>query len=425
MKIIFLLSCMFYWVYGLENPQNLSDQITKVLPSVVKIKVQKSELNDDENELTATDSGGSGFVMDNQHRIITNAHVIGDAKKISIIDFLNREHSAKLLAKDDKTDIAILESSTFSAPLLQESDTSVLPGESVFAIGSPFSLGHSVSYGIVSAINRFLANYPYLRFIQIDAAINPGNSGGALFNQNGELIGMNSTYYSKQGSYTNIAFTIPISDVRRITTRLLQENPIQRGYFGAELLLSERVSRKLGLRASAYISHIEPNSPADKSGLRSGDAIVALNDIQLNDGGELHRYLEQSKPNQVFTITFYRDKQRMNTDITLGIYPNEKKESSNAGSADESEKIGLILREDTNGIHVITTFQTAKTVGIEADDTIKEINRQPIKTIKELNSYFGKLKENEITLMKIERSGTVITLPIGTKTAIKSYSTKN
>lgn len=423
-RVVFLLF-LFSLVLQGDTITNLPDHVQRVLPSIVKIKVQKSDLSDDDNELTATDSGGSGFILDNEHRIITNAHVIGDAKKISIIDSFNREYSAKLIAKDDKTDIAVLESSAFSAPVLQESNSSVSAGESVFAIGSPFSLGHSVTYGIVSANNRFLANYPYVHFIQTDAAINPGNSGGALFNQNGELIGMNSTYYSKQGNYTNIAFTIPIKDVRRISTRLISENPIQRGYLGTELLLSERISRKLGLKASAYISSIEPNSPAEKSGLRSGDAIVAVNDLQFRDGGELHRYLEHSKPDQTLNLTFYRDKQRLNTDVILGTFPNEKKENNNAGSGDESEKIGLILKEDTDGIHVIATFQTAKAVGIEAGDTIKEINKQSITTIKELNSIIGKLKENEIALIKIERGNTPIMLPIGTKTAIKPYITKN
>ncbi|MBD3799761.1 MAG: PDZ domain-containing protein [Epsilonproteobacteria bacterium] len=277
----------------------------------------------------------------------------------------------------------------------------------------------------MSANNRYLTNYPYIRFIQIDATINPGNSGGAIFNQNGELIGMNSTYYSKQGNYTNIGFAIPISDVRRIAIRLIQENPIQRGYLGAELFLSERLSRKLGLKASAYISRIDPNSPAEKSGLRSVDAIVAVDNAYLRDGIELHHYLEHSKHNQSLKLTFYRDKQKMDTDVTLGTFPNEKKEGNNAGSADECDKIGLILKEDINGIHAITTFQTAKAVGIEAGDTIKEINKQSITTIKELNSIILKLKENEIAFIKIERENTPIILPIGTKTAIKPYIRKN
>jgi serine protease Do len=424
MKKTIFLSCFLTILLQGETTQNLSLHVQRVLPSIVKIKVQKSEPND-ENELTATDSGGSGFVLDNEHRIITNAHVISDAKKISIIDAFNREYSAKLIAKDDKTDIAVLESSTFNAPVLNESNVTVSPGESVFAIGSPFSLGHSVTYGIVSANNRFLANYPYVRFIQIDAAINPGNSGGALFNQNGELIGMNSTYYSKQGNYTNIGFAIPVSDVRRIANRLIQENPIQRGYFGADLLLSERISRKLGHTASVYVGHVEPNSPADKSGLRTGDAIVAINNTQLSDGGEFHRYLEQSKANQTINLTFYREKQRINSDLILGTYPNEKKESTNAGSGDESEKMGLIVREESGIVRVVIPFQTARSVGIEAGDTIREVNKQSISTIKELNNFMAKLKDNEMALIKIERGTKLIIVPIGTKTAIKAYLSNN
>lgn len=425
MKIYILIIFLYGLSIAAEPFIGLSEQVKNVLPSIVKIKVQKSEPSGDENELTAGDSGGSGFILDNNSHIVTNAHVIGDAKKIAIIDYQNNEYSAVLVAKDDKTDIALLKSTAFNAPSLLENNSTVSPGDGAFAIGSPFSLGHSVSYGIVGAINRFLPNYPYIHFIQIDAAINPGNSGGPLFNQQGELIGMVSTYFSKQGSYTNIAFAIPISDIHRIAAHLIEEKKITRGYLGAELLSSERISRKLGQKTSVFVSRVEPNSPAQESGLRTGDLIIGFNAILLNDAGELHRYLEQSRPNEIVTLTVIRERQRQNITIKLGSIPAQKKETINAGTADSSEKLGLILREENSEVEVIFSYGMAKMVGINPKDRIKEINGAEIRSIQEFNGQLAKLKEGEIALVKIKRENSTFIVPIGNKTALKVYSTQN
>lgn len=404
----------------------ISDHVKKVLPSIVKIKVQQSIPINDESELTSADTGGSGFVVDNEHHIVTNAHVVADSKKIVIVDHHNIEYPATLIAKDEKTDIALLDVPTFDATVLLENNVSLpCAGDGVFAIGSPYSLGHSVSLGVISAIDRFLPNYPYIHFIQTDAAINPGNSGGALFNLNGELIGMTSTYFSKQGGYTNIAFAIPIADVHRVTERLLNQKQIERGYMGAELLLSERISRKLGYLSSVFISRTEPNSPAEAAGLKTGDIITALNGTPINDGGELHRFLESSSPEETITLSLIREKEHKTVIIKLGTTPLEKKEVTNIASADASEKHGLILRETSAGIEVLVSYSTAKIIGIDPTDIIIQFNSISIKTIQELNIQLGKLKETEIALIAIKRNGNIITLPIGSKSAIKAYASRN
>lgn len=420
--ILMLLSCLSV---ASEPFIGVSEKVKSVLPSIVKIKVQKSEPIGDDSELTASDSGGSGFIFDNEHHIVTNAHVIGEAKKIAIIDQENNEYSAVLVAKDDKTDIAVLKSTAFNAPVLLENNGSAASGDGIFAIGSPFSLGHSVSFGIIGAINRFLPNYPYLHFIQIDAAINPGNSGGPLFNQQGELIGMVSTYFSKQGSYTNIAFALSITDVHRIASRLIEEKKIIRGYLGAEMLISERLSRKLGYKSSVLISRIEPNSPAKISGLKSGDIIIGFNDSLLNDGGEFHRFLERSHPDETILLTIVRDKQRKTVNVKLRSTPIEKKEKTNVGTADISEKLGLILREENSEIEVILSYGMAKTVGIDPKDKIVEINDIEVKTIQEFNIQLNKLKEAEIAFVTIKRDAGILLLPLGNKAALKAYVSRN
>lgn len=425
MKIFILIATLLCTLASSEPFNGVSEQVKSVLPSIVKIKVQKSESSGDDSELTATDSGGSGFILDDKQHIVTNAHVIGDAKKIAIIDYQNNESSATLIAKDDKTDIAVLEARSFNGPTLLEGNSNVSPGEGVFAIGAPFSLGHSVSYGIASAVNRFLPNYPYIRFIQIDAAINPGNSGGPLFNQQGELIGMTSTYFSKQGNYTNIAFALPIADVHRVASRLISEKRIDRGYFGAEIFVSERLSRKLGHKASVFISRIDPNSPAQISGIKSGDVIIGFNDTLLNDGGELHRYLDQSRPGDTMTLMLIRDKQRKIQPLKLGYAATEKKETTNAGTSDSCEKLGLILKENGNGIEVGFSYGIAKSVGIDPKDLILEISGIAVKSIQEINTQLGKLKEGEITFLTVARNGSTLILPIGAKTALKGYTSRN
>lgn len=413
-------------LYSAETRENISEYVKKVLPSIVKIKVQLNMPLNEESELISVDTGGSGFVLDSEHHIVTNAHVIGDGKKIVIIDQNNLEYPATLIAKDDKTDIAVLNVPTFNAPVLLENNASQSSaGDAVFAIGSPFSLGHSVSLGIISAVERFLPNYPYIHFIQTDAAINPGNSGGTLFNIDGELIGMTSTYFSKQGGYTNIAFAIPIADVHRVTDRLLKQKQIMRGYMGAELLLSDRISRKFGVISSIFISRIEPNSPADNAGLKTGDIITAINGNKINDGGELHRLLEDSSPDQSLSLTLLRDKNYKTLMIKLGITPLEKKEVTNVGLADICEKNGLVLREISDEIEVIISFGIAKTVGIDSKDIITQINGIPVKAIQDLNTQLNKLKETEIALLTIKRNGYITTLPFGNKAAIKGYITKN
>ncbi len=406
--------------------ETLPQAIQRILPSVVKIKVQRSEPVNEENELISIDSSGSGFVLDLNHHIVTNAHVIGNAKKIVVIDQNNKEYEATLIGKDEKTDVAVLEANNFNAPLLNEEiNGSVEAGEKVFAIGSPYSLGHSVTYGIVSAVERFLPNYPYLRFIQSDAAINPGNSGGPLFDEYGYLIGMNSTYFSKQGNYTNIGFALPIYDVHRIADKLIEDKKIIRGYLGAELLISERYARKMGYQNAILVTRVKQASPAEKGGLKPGDLIIKLSNNEFKDGGEMYRALEQSKPKEILDITVNRNKEIINLTFSLDTIPQEIRESSNIGTNDNSEKLGIILKEKNNQLEVITTHSIAKIVGLSPNDLIVEINGNSIKTTNEFNNYLSKLKELEIAFLTIEREKKRFILPIGSKTALKAFNSNN
>lgn len=409
-----------------EPFESLSGRISNVLPSIVKIKVQRSDNGGDESELITDSSGGTGFVYDNKRHVLTNAHVIGDAKKIAIVDLNGTEYSAILIGKDEKTDIAVIHVPGINLPMLQRGNSNDLKiGDGLLAIGYPFSLGHSVSLGIVGGLHRFLPNYPYVHFIQTDAAVNPGNSGGPLLNLTGEAVGMVSTYFSRQGGYTNIAFAIPINDTVRIAEHLIREGKIERGYFGAELLISEKVVRKMGEKTGVLVTRIDPTSPASEAGIQPGDLIVGANGIAFQDNGELHRVLERSRSGDTIALTLMRDRRITAAEVTLGIPVDKKEAVTNIATSDQSEKLGLVLRENDHTLKVIICYDAAKLAGFQPNDTIRKINGKPITTIKELNTYLAKLKENDLTLLHVEREGATFTLPIGTKSAIKGYGSKN
>ncbi|MDP3118944.1 MAG: trypsin-like peptidase domain-containing protein [Sulfuricurvum sp.] len=424
----FLLLVVLSYSLFAQSSIGIASSAAKLLPSVVKIKIQRSEAIAQENELIQSDSGGSGFVFDSNHHILTNAHVIKDAKKIVVVDFNNTEYPATLLAKDEKTDLAILDVPTFNAPpLLLGNSTQLALGDNVFVLGAPYSLGLGVTVGVISAIAQFLPNYPYQYFIQTDAAINPGNSGGPLFNQNGELIAVASMTFLRSGSYTNIGFAIPVNEAFRIANLLISQKKIDRGYLGADLLISDKVSRKLGFPSSVLITHIDPKSPADLAGLKAGDILIELNDEKFTNNGTLHRYLQYSKPNDSLKLTYLRDKKYSKAILSLGITPSTNTPTTNIATADQAEKLGLVLQDgsDNESVKIVLSYGSAKVSGLTTGDTIVQINATRVKTIKEFNTQLSKLKDNELAIISVRRNGDLIALPLGSKTALQGYSTQN
>lgn len=403
---------------------SVAKQLSDVLPSILKIKAQKSESPEENNELISADSGGSGFVFDSTH-VVTNAHVIGDARKIVVVDQNNTEYRAVLVGKDTKSDIAVLEVTETRLPVLKEIRSSAETGEGVFLVGFPYSLGPSISLGVVSGKDRFLPNYPYIPFIQTDAAVNPGNSGGPMFNLSGKLVGMVSTYYTRKGGYTNIAFAIPSNDVIRIAEALIRNKNIVRGYMGAELLISEKVARKLGVQNGVIVTKTDSGYAADKAGIEAGDIIVAVNGKRIQDGGELHRELERSTPGDTVDIKGIREGKPYMTQIRLETPVVAKEETTNIGKNDAAEKMGMVLRETELGPEVVISYGISKTIGYVQGDRIVECEGKALNSINALNECLGGLRENEFGFATLERSNKRFRLPIGTKMAVKGYSSRN
>lgn len=410
-------------LYSAESLSSLSETVKQVSPSVVKIKVKRSDDVKDNGDFVFTDASGSGFVFDVNGHILTNAHVVKDAKKIIVCDVNNTEIQASVVGSDQRTDIAIIKvDKNIASPVSLGDSFKLSEGDFVFAVGSPFSLGHSVSAGIVSKVKRFLPSTPHLLFIQTDAAINPGNSGGPLFDIGGKLVGVASMSFSRSGGYSNIGFAIPVEDAIRIGKELVVKGKIERGMLGADVAISERVAKKMGYQNGVLVSRVYSGYPAELSGIHGGDLIIEVNKIEIKDGGELHRVLESMKPQDSIDIVFVRNKVKHKAKITLSKAQEPKPVLNNAGSKDKADEFGIIAKEhpDKQAVEVLASYSSAALVGFESGDIIKEIDGKQINSLKILNNSIGKIGDKNIGIAKIIRKDKTILLPIGSKKAVQT-----
>jgi serine protease Do len=251
---------------------------------------------------------GSGFIIESNGLILTNAHVVEGATTIYVTLTDKREFKAKLLGLDKRTDIAVVKIEARDLPKLPLGDSSrVRVGEWVLAIGSPFGLENTVTAGIVSAKSRDTGDY--LPFIQTDVAVNPGNSGGPLLNTAGQVIGINSQIFSRSGGYMGISFAIPIDEAMRVADQLRTNGKMTRGRIGVALgEMTKEVAESLGLGKprGAYIRNVEPNGPAAAGGIEAGDVILSFNGREINKSTDLPRVVGETKPGSTATVQVWR-----------------------------------------------------------------------------------------------------------------------
>ena len=273
---------------------------------------------------------GSGFVVDSTGYIVTNYHVIDGAQKIKVrFEQSDRVYEAKLVGQDRVTDIALLKVET-GAPLEAVSlgsSKSTRVGEWVVAIGSPFGLEYSVTTGIVSAKGRKLGHGLYDDFLQTDASINPGNSGGPLFNLHGEVVGVN-TAIVKDGQ--GIGFAVPVDMLRMILPQLKERGYVVRGYIGANLRdvdssLIQQIDTVGDVKDGVLVAALEENGPAHRSGLRTGDVIVAVDGVPVT---ELHKVLVKianTAPGDSIAVDALRGKRRVSLALKVVERPDTER----------------------------------------------------------------------------------------------------
>ncbi len=243
---------------------------------------------------------GSGVIVSSDGYVTTNYHVNKDGGEIAVRTEDQREHRARVVGTDPKTDLALLKIDASDLPTIAFGDSDRLQvAEPVMAIGSPFGLGQTVTTGIVSAKERFIGAGPYDDFIQIDAAINPGNSGGPLINAHGALVGINSAIVSPSGSWAGIGFAIPVNLVKPVLAQLRGHGKVVRGYLGIAVQpVAPDAAKSAGLESprGAQVAEVVPGSPAAHAGLKPGDIITAFHGAPVHDAHQLTRTVAGMSP---------------------------------------------------------------------------------------------------------------------------------
>lgn len=256
-------------------------------------------------------SQGSGFFVSGDGYIVTNHHVVRNASKTEIVLDDGRTFEARVVGNDPRTDLAVLkiddEGDGFPYVALAGGRGRI--GDWVVAIGNPFGLGGTVTAGIISAEARDIGAGPYDEFLQIDAPINRGNSGGPTFNLMGEVVGVNTAIYSQSGGNVGIAFAIPAHVTDRVVTELIERGEVTRGYLGVQIQpVTKEIAEAVGLDEGrgALIAQPQPDSPAARAGLRSGDIIVSLDGVAVEDHRDLSRKVAMIPPGRTIEVTIFR-----------------------------------------------------------------------------------------------------------------------
>ena len=362
---------------------------------------------------------GSAFFISKDGYLLTNHHVVEDASKVTIRLNDRREIDATVVGSDERTDVALLKVKGSDFPELRTGNVDRLRvGEPVLAIGSPFGFDYSASAGIVSAKMRNMMGETSVPFIQTDVALNPGNSGGPLFNQNGEVVGVNSRIFSGTGGYMGLSFSIPIDVAMDVADQLKKNGKVTRSYLGVMLQDIDRnlaESYNLPKPEGSLITQVTPNSPAAKSGLKSGDVILKYNGSAISRTSDLLNYLNRTLPNQVIQLQVLRDDKVRNISATLTTAPDDTPAKVEQTTQQKGPVLGVTIRNLTaneqsqldvkGGILV----QEVKLGGIAAQsrmiagDIITQINNKTILNSDDFIKSVSELKKGSIARVSIIR----------------------
>jgi serine protease Do len=366
---------------------------------------------------------GSGFIINADGYILTNAHVVDGATEVTVKLTDRREFKAKVIGVDKKSDIAVIKIDAKNLPVVTIGNADNLQvGEWVLAIGSPFGFDNTVTSGIVSAKGRPLPDDSYTPFIQTDVPVNPGNSGGPLFNMNGEVVGINSQIFSETGGYQGLSFAIPINIAMHVKDELIAHGKVTRGRLGVSIQdVNQQLANSFGLPRpmGALISEVASDGPAASSALKPGDVITRINGRDIERASDLTNAVAELKPGSHAQLQVWHQGKATDVTVTLGEMSDGKEMVADAGSA-EHGKLGLSLRplqpqERTQigvagGLVVEQVSGPAEAAGVRAGDVILAINGTAVNSVDQLRSVVGKGATTVAVL--IARDGHKIFVPI-------------
>lgn len=373
---------------------------------------------------------GSGFIVDPRGYILTNDHVVKDASKIKVKLQDGRELTGTVVGTDPQTDLAVIKVQANNLPVLRLANSDqVKVGEWVLAFGSPFGLEQTMTAGIISAKGRAIGAGNYDNFLQTDAAINPGNSGGPLVNLAGEVVGINTMILSQSGGFQGVGLAIPASMADNVYRQLVQSGKVTRGWLGVTIQeITPELAKSFDLKNTegVLVAQVEPNSPAAKAGIRSGDVIVDYNGKPTKNPRDLSMAVADTKVGVPARLNVIRDGRTLDLQTAVGEKPAERAEGSTPATekSEEHAKLGvsvknvdpetaheLNLRSSTGAL--VTDVQSGSPAddgGVRPGDVIREFNHKPINNVSDLQSAVRNLKSGSTVLLNVVRQGQTLFL---------------
>jgi len=376
-------------------------------------------------------AAGSGFVISADGYIVTNNHVVDNADKVTVVFDDGTEKQAKVVGTDEKTDLAVVKlDGETDLPFVKLSEVEPRVGEWVVAVGNPFGLGGTVTAGIISARGRDIQGSAYGDFLQIDAAVNTGNSGGPDFNMNGEVVGVNTAIFSPNGGNVGIAFAIPASVVKQVTSQLIENGAVTRGFLGVGIQdVTRDIAESVGLAdaAGALVTEPTKDSPADKAGVKSGDVITAVDGKAISNALDLSRTISGKNPGTKVELTIWRDGKEQKISVELGKLDETKlasndnqKQAPAEPAAPAPTSVGMTLVPNAGGegllVQDVDQNSAAAERGFAVGDTILEVNNQKVASVDDFEKAIKSVKDagRSTALVKAQRDGNTrfVGLPI-------------
>jgi serine protease Do len=374
-----------------------------------------------------TRSLGSGAIINREGYIVTNNHVIENAKEILVTLSNEEEYKAEVVGTDKKTDLALIKiEAKNDLPVAPVGDSDKLRvGEWVMAIGNPFGLSETVTAGIVSAKGRVIGAGPYDDFIQTDASINPGNSGGPLFNFWGEVVGINTAIVATgQG----IGFAIPINMAKQVITQLKDQGRVVRGWLGVGIQrVTSELAKSFGLENTegALVSQVFKGTPAEKAGLKQGDVILEFDGKKIEEFGDLPRTVASTPVGKTVTIKVFREGTVLSLEATIA----EMEEKVEVAEAPTEKPLGITVQDITPEIAqglgleagsgvVVTEVKPGSPsaeAGLRRGDVIQEVNRTPVENAEAFGRAVEEARDQESILLLIRRGETSLFVAVAPK----------
>ena len=362
---------------------------------------------------------GSGVIVSADGYILTNSHVVAEAEKLTVTLQDERQFEAEVVGTDPPTDLAVLKIENEDLPTAALGDSEQLAtGAFVIAIGSPFGLAHTVTIGNVSAKGRANVGIAeYEDFIQTDAAINPGNSGGPLVNMQGQVVGINTAIFSRTGGSLGIGFAVPSTMAEYVMQAIREKGHVTRGWLGVSIQdVTPQLAEALGIEREhgALVADVLPDTPAAEAGIKRGDIIYKLNGDKVEDTRDLRREVAAVAPGTKVTVTVARDGEEKQLDVSVGERPSREQ-----AQPEVQKKLGISVRKLTDTlrrrlnieaeegvvVEAVAPNSQAYSKGIRPGMVIREVNREPVNSVKEFRQAVQRSMEKGKVLFLVSAQG--------------------